>query len=860
MAAATGQGFMGTRDCLTRPVADAPPDSTPLGWDEWQGGGDRFRPAEWSSRHGAVEHGAAHMVARSARGLAGGVTEKKKARHMAAQFARAPHQGRSVGPAQHAPNAALLIDFDNVTMGIRSDLSKELKNLLNSDIIKGKVAVQRAYADWRRYPQYIVPLAEASVDLIFAPAYGSSKKNATDIRLAIDALELVFTRPEIGTFILLSGDSDFSSLVLKLKEYGKYVIGVGIRESASDLLVQNCDEYYSYSVLSGLRRASDDDERTVEDPWVLVTKAVRQMSEHQDVMRSDRLKQVMLELDPNFNEREIGYSKFSKFLSDAASRGCVELRKLDNGQWEVLPPADDAEASEEVEATDRRGRDETRRSRNGRGRNGSDRERRSERREQASRATEAPTREEPVAAAAVAEAAEADAAADAPKAMDVAVDGISAAYALLRRVVDEATKGGKAGAVRDSDVKRQMLQLDPDFDETTLGFSKFSRFLRQAHDAEVIDLHRVGNGVYEVTPANSRAARVEAEDRARGGDEAREARSSRKARKSAPDTTAPAEASAQDRPEAAATPNVEPKAEAAEAEAPVAQTAPTKAEPAKAKAAGTATRTVRGIGIRRGSLGRNVPAGPPPLLPGQVIPVAEVVDSLVEKGEKVAEAEPAKETAPSVEVETTTAVKAEASQDGGAKKTAEVKKDEAKPSRRSRSSSRRSRKAAAAEAPAKDTSVDESPAAETPQVVETPSERPFAEILELPQVADDVIAYLSGRYKGVGVKTAEALVKAFGADRVFEVMHTEPDRVRELLGARRGEAVLTAWQADFAARTPSEAPAAIEAGGAGSQEAPTESTPKADEAPTEARRSRTRRGGRRGGRKNKSKAVAGGEG
>src|SRR5690348_4480973 len=94
----------------------------------------------------------------------------------------------ALSPLIHAPNAALLIDFDNVTMGIRSDLGKELRTLLSSDIIKGKVAVQRAYADWRRYPQYIVPLSESSIDLIFAPAYGSSKKNATDIRLAIDAL------------------------------------------------------------------------------------------------------------------------------------------------------------------------------------------------------------------------------------------------------------------------------------------------------------------------------------------------------------------------------------------------------------------------------------------------------------------------------------------------------------------------------------------------------------------------------------------------------------------------------------------------------------------------------------------------
>src|SRR3977135_1217155 len=157
----------------------------------------------------------------------------------------------------HAPNAALLIDFDNVTMGIRSDLGKELRSLLQSEIIRGKVAVQRAYADWRRYPQYIVPLSESSIDLIFAPAHGANKKNATDIRLAIDALELVFTRPEIGTFILLSGDSDFSSLGLKLKEYGKYIIGVGIRESSSDLLIQNCDEYFSYNDLAGFTKESD---------------------------------------------------------------------------------------------------------------------------------------------------------------------------------------------------------------------------------------------------------------------------------------------------------------------------------------------------------------------------------------------------------------------------------------------------------------------------------------------------------------------------------------------------------------------------------------------------------------------------
>src|SRR5690348_2246572 len=254
----------------------------------------------------------------------------------------APHVSAPV----HAPNAALLIDFDNVTMGIRSDLGKELRNLLSSEIIKGKVAVQRAYADWRRYPQYVVSLAESSIDMIMAPAYGSSKKNATDIRLAIDGLELVFTRPEIGTFILLSGDSDFSSLVMKLKEYGKYVIGVGIRESSSDLLVQNCDEYYSYNALAGLVKASEEEPSRKYDPWELVTEAVQRMKRNNDVMRSDRLKQVMQDIDSTFDEKNLGISKFSRFVQEAHQRGRLSMTKLENGQLEIGMPTQQAAASE----------------------------------------------------------------------------------------------------------------------------------------------------------------------------------------------------------------------------------------------------------------------------------------------------------------------------------------------------------------------------------------------------------------------------------------------------------------------------------------------------------------------------------
>ncbi|HSU93504.1 MAG TPA: NYN domain-containing protein, partial [Gemmatimonadaceae bacterium] len=295
----------------------------------------------------------------------------------------------TAAPFQHAPNAALLIDFDNVTMGIRSDLGHELRSLLGSSIIKGKVAVQRAYADWRRYPQYVVPLAESSIDMIMAPAYGSSKKNATDIRLAIDAMELVFNRPEIGTYILLSGDSDFSSLVMKLKEYGKYVIGVGIRESSSDLLVQNCDEYYSYNALAGLVKTNEE-ENVKRDPWELVVEAATRMKRNGDVMRSDRLKQVMQEIDSTFDEKDLGMAKFSRFAQEAAQRGLIRVTKLENGQMEIdmagdgkaaasLPPSTSAEApprptlergGESADDSARRGR----RGRGGRGGRGRERE------------------------------------------------------------------------------------------------------------------------------------------------------------------------------------------------------------------------------------------------------------------------------------------------------------------------------------------------------------------------------------------------------------------------------------------------------------------------------------------------------
>ncbi len=418
------------------------------------------------------------MHARSQRQSA----ERRTAAQAVAPVYRGP-QAIAYGDASsslthHAPNAALLIDFDNVTMGIQKDLHSELRNLLSSDIIRGKVAVQRAYADWRRYPGYIVPLTEASIDLIWAPAYGSAKKNATDIRLAVDAIELVFTRSEIGTFILLSGDSDFSSLVIKLKEYGKYVIGVGIRESSSDLLVQNCDEYYSYNALAGLVKTGEED--VVKwDPWELVTEAITRMTKNGDVMRSDRLKQVMQEIDPAFEEKNVGFSKFSRFVQEAVSKGLLKVTKLENGQLEVsgvkeaFPlPAD---------ANGRRGR----RGRGGRG--GKD--------------EVAPERAGEEAAAKP----------DSPRAIPLGQIGRSGdrltkdeAFDLVHRAL--AAVGNGQTTVSSRDLRRKAFEL-LGRDSESLNERFFVRILKDANDAELVDLKRRGRD-YDVEPRRAGGASV----------------------------------------------------------------------------------------------------------------------------------------------------------------------------------------------------------------------------------------------------------------------------------------------------------------------------------------------------------------
>ena len=383
----------------------------------------------------------------------------------------------SVAPASHA---ALLIDFDNVTMGIRSDLTKELKALLSSDIIRGKVTVQRAYADWRRYPQYVMPLTERSIDMIWATAVGSTKKNATDIRLAIDAMELVFTRPDIGTFIVLSGDSDFSSLVMKLKEYGKYVIGIGIRDSASDLLIQNCDEYFSYTELAGLHREVDAPAAR-RDPWELVVEAVERMVKQGDVMRSDRLKQVMQQIDPSFDERNAGINRFSKFVTEAATRGLLKVAKLDNGQYEVAPAGGRATSTAATPAAPER--DAERRGGRGRGRGRDRRDHPAGGRADAAPAPATEPSRRP------------------PPPLPVGPPGdhltLGAAFSLLTRALGELPN-----PVAHETLRARMAALHGR-EDPLLEPTRFPRLLRQANDAEVADVKKTGEDQYDVALTRS---------------------------------------------------------------------------------------------------------------------------------------------------------------------------------------------------------------------------------------------------------------------------------------------------------------------------------------------------------------------
>jgi len=228
---------------------------------------------------------------------------------------------------------AVFIDFENLALGFKGKKDKrfEIQKVLERLVEKGKIIVKKAYADWANYAEYKKPLHEAAIELIEIPKRAMTGKNSADIRLCVDALDLCYSKEHIDTFVIVSGDSDFSPLVSKLKENGKRVIGLGMKESSSNLLVNNCDEFIYYEDLErplGIPPKIEQDlpEKKKEAFQLLVDSVVALVRENKEVLWSSMVKETMKRKKPSFNESYHGYRTFSDLLEDAEKEGIIQLR------------------------------------------------------------------------------------------------------------------------------------------------------------------------------------------------------------------------------------------------------------------------------------------------------------------------------------------------------------------------------------------------------------------------------------------------------------------------------------------------------------------------------------------------------
>jgi len=247
---------------------------------------------------------------------------------------------------------ALFIDFENIARGVKEAQYKgfEIKLVLERLVEKGKVMVKRAYADWNRYAEYKRPFHEAAIELIDVPQSRYSGKNSADIRMVVDAMDLCQAKDHIDTFALVSGDSDFSPLVSKLRENDRYVIGLGVKSSSSELLVANCDEFIFYEDL--IREAKKTHllrglpEKKAEAFAQLIEAIQALQRENKEVLWGSMVKQTMIRKNPAFNESYYGYSTFSKLLEDAAKHKVVSLeRDAKSGTYIIAALAEEGRAA-----------------------------------------------------------------------------------------------------------------------------------------------------------------------------------------------------------------------------------------------------------------------------------------------------------------------------------------------------------------------------------------------------------------------------------------------------------------------------------------------------------------------------------
>jgi uncharacterized protein (TIGR00288 family) len=228
---------------------------------------------------------------------------------------------------------AVFIDFENLALGFKGKKDKrfEIQKVLERLVEKGKIIVKKAYADWADYSEYKKPLHEAAIELTEIPKRAMTGKNSADIRLCVDAIDLCYSKEHIDTFVIVSGDSDFSPLVSKLKENGKRVIGLGMKESSSNLLIDNCDEFIYYEDLerplgTPPRIEQDLPEKKREAFQLLVDSVVALVRENKEVLWSSLVKETIKRKKPSFNESYHGYRTFSDLLEDAEKEGIIQLR------------------------------------------------------------------------------------------------------------------------------------------------------------------------------------------------------------------------------------------------------------------------------------------------------------------------------------------------------------------------------------------------------------------------------------------------------------------------------------------------------------------------------------------------------
>ena len=249
-------------------------------------------------------------------------------------------------------NMALFCDFENVALGVREAqydqfaITKVLERLL----LKGSIVVKKAYCDWDRYKEFKAGMHQASFELIEIPHVRQSGKNSADIRMVVDALDLCYTKSHVDTFVIISGDSDFSPLVSKLRENNKTVIGIGVKKSTSDLLIANCDEFIYYddlvreqkSKVQSRRKAGtartkassaappevkEEDERQ-QQALDLVLETVEALSAERgedEKTWGSMVKQALRRRKPGFTESYYGFRSFNKLLEEAKARNLVEL-------------------------------------------------------------------------------------------------------------------------------------------------------------------------------------------------------------------------------------------------------------------------------------------------------------------------------------------------------------------------------------------------------------------------------------------------------------------------------------------------------------------------------------------------------